>query len=133
MVATLIYSEKCTFCLEILTFLKSNPVLVPFLKPHDINIHGVPQGLKKVPALVQENGNTLIGIEVLRWLENMVPVNFEGNSREVGSVFDEPWDGVGDSFPLDNYGISLSPNMTKELEEKIAKPVMDSYAKQSKT
>jgi len=121
MVATLIVSEKCPHCMELIAFIRDHPVLIPLVKPHDINRQGVPQGLKKVPALLQENGELLVGIEVLRWLENMIPVHFEGNGHEVGALIDEPYDGVGDSFALDSYGVQLAPPMTKELEERISK------------
>jgi hypothetical protein len=121
MVATLFVSEKCEACLAVVGFIRDHPILIPMIKPHDINRQGVPSGLKRVPALLQDNGEVLIGKEVLRWLENMIPVKFEGNAREVGAYIDEVYDGVGDSFALDSYGIQLAPPMTKDLENKISK------------
>jgi hypothetical protein len=106
--------------MELIDFVQRHPVLIPMMKPHDINRQGVPKGLKKVPALLQDNGILIVGLEVLRWMENMVPVSFDGNPTSQGYSFSEPFDGIGDSFALDSYGVQLAPPMTKELEEKIA-------------
>jgi guanylate kinase len=44
------------------------------------------------------------------------------------SNFDEPADEIGDNFPLDAYGISLAPPLTKELQARIDRSVNDAYA-----
>ncbi len=129
MAGMLVFSEKCPYCLEVLNFIKDHPVLIPIVKTHNINRQGVPEGLKRVPVVITSTGERHSGIEVLRWLEAMIPTNFEGgwcSSCAVAS-FDEPFDEIGDGFPLDAYGISLAPPMTKTLQKKIDTSVNEAY------
>ncbi len=128
----LIYAENCPYCIDILQFIQQNPVLIPMIKPHNINRQGVPKGVTRVPVLVTSSGERHVGIEVLRWLENMIPTTFEGNESKYGYNFDEPFDGIGDSFPIDSYGIELSPVLTKSMKEKIEKPLNEAYADMKK-
>lgn len=128
MSGTLIFAENCPYSLEVINFIREHPVIIPFVKTHNINKQGVPNGVTRVPMIVTSSGEKHVGIEVLRWLENLVPVTFEGSESKVGYSFDEPFDGVGDSFPLDAYGISLSPPITKELNDRINKPLNEAYA-----
>lgn len=130
MAGVLIFSEKCPYCMEVLTFIKDHPVLIPMVKTHNINRQGVPDGVERVPMIITSAGERHVGIEVLRWLESMVPTNFEGGwcSDCAAASFDEPFDEIGDGFPLDAYGISLAPPMTRELKNKIDKPVTEAYS-----
>jgi hypothetical protein len=129
MAGVLVFSEKCPYCLEVLNFIKEHPVLIPIVKTHNINRQGVPDGLKRVPAVITSSGEKHIGVEVIRWLEAMIPTNFEGGwcSTCTGTSFDEPPDEIGDGFPLDAYGISLAPPLTKDLQKKIDKSVNEAY------
>jgi len=128
MAAVLIVSDKCTYCLETIDFIKNHPVLIPLIKIHDIKLHGVPPGIKRVPVLITSDNKEMMGLEVIRWLEMNVPCTFEGSCGiEMGSNFNEPADEIGDYFPLDSYGISLEPIVTKELQSKIDKPLSDAY------
>lgn len=130
MSAVLIFSERCPYCIEVLNFIKEHPVLIPMIKTHDIGRYGVPDGVQRVPMIITSNGEKHVGIEVLRWIENMIPTTFEGlcSSGKGCSPFDEPFDEVGDGFPLDSYGMSLSPNITKDIQSKIDKPIAEAYA-----
>ena len=129
MAGILVFSEKCPYCLEVLNFIKEHPVLIPIVKTHNINRQGVPEGIKRVPVVITSNGERHTGIEVLRWLEAMIPTNFEGGwcSTCTGTSFDEPFDEIGDGFPLDAYGISLAPPLTNDLQKKIDKSVNEAY------
>lgn len=128
----LIYAENCPYCRDIIEFVQNNPVLIPMLKTHNINRQGVPKGVSRVPVLITSQGEQHVGIEVLRWMENMIPTTFEGNSTNSGYSFDEPFDGVGDGFPIDSYGMELSPNLTHDLKNKIEKPLNEAYADMKK-
>lgn len=130
MAGVLVISEKCPYCIEVMNFIKDHPVLIPMIKTHNINREGVPQGITRVPVLITPTNERHMGIEVLRWLETMIPTNFEGNwcSGCAVASFDEPFDEIGDGFPLDAYGISLAPPITKELKQKIDRSVNDAYA-----
>ena len=130
MAGVLIFGEKCPYCIEVLTFIKDHPVLIPMIKTHNINRQGVPDGVERVPMIITSSGERHVGIEVLRWLEAMVPTNFEGGwcSECAGASFDEPFDEIGDGFPIDAYGITLAPPMTRDLQNKIDKSVNEAYA-----
>lgn len=131
MAGVLVFSEKCPYCLEVLNFIKDHPVLLPIIKTHNINRQGVPDSsIKRVPVIITSTGERHTGMEVIRWLETMIPTNFEGGwcSSCNSYSFDEPFDEVGDGFPLDAYGISLSPPLTKDLQRKIDKSVNEAYA-----
>jgi hypothetical protein len=130
MSAILIYSsQRCRYCAEVIEFIKSNPVIIPLIKTHDIITEGVPRGIDRVPTIVTSTGEKHVDIEVLRWLENMIPTTFEGCANcKLASSFDEPYDGIGDGFPIDAYGISLLPQITPELQARIDKPIGDAYA-----
>ncbi len=134
MSGVLIFSEKCPYCMEVLNFIKDHPILIPMVKTHEISRNGVPEGITRVPAIITSHGERHVGIEVLRWLENMIPTSFEGKcSMEGGACpFDEPFDEIGDGFPLDSYGMSLSPHITKDLQQKIDKPLGEAYAEVKK-
>jgi hypothetical protein len=128
--AVLIYSsKKCTYCAEVIGFIKNNPVIIPFIKTHDIVYEGVPKGIERVPTIMTSKGEKHIGIEVLRWLEGMIPTHFEGCTQcKLATTFDEPYDGIGEGFPIDAYGISLAPPITKELQARIERPLNEAYA-----
>lgn len=130
MAGVLVFSEKCPYCVDVLSFIREHPVLIPMIKTHNINRQGVPDGVKRVPMIITSSGERHTGIEVLRWLETMIPVNFEGGwcSDCAAANFDEPPDEIGDAFPLDAYGISLAPPMTKDLQRKVEKPINEAYA-----
>lgn len=128
MSAVLIYADNCKYCHEVISFVRDHPVIIPMIRTHNINKQGIPDGVVRVPMIVTSSGEKYIGLEALRWIENIVPTTFEGNTGNLGYSFDEPFDGVGDGFPLDSYGMPLSPQLTKDLKEKIDKPLNEAYA-----
>jgi hypothetical protein len=128
MSAVLVYGETCKYCQEVISFIREHPILIPIIRTHNINRQGVPEGINRVPVIITSSGERHVGLEALRWLENMVPTTFEGNSNNSGYSFDEPFDGVGDGFPLDSYGMPLSPHISTEIKERIDKPLNEAYA-----
>lgn len=124
----LVYGENCKYCTEVISFIRENPVLMPLIRTHNINRQGVPDGITRVPMVITSSGERHVGLEVLRWLENMIPTTFEGNESGFGYNFDEPFDGVGDGFSLDSYGMTLSPMITRDLKDRIDKPLNEAYA-----
>lgn len=128
--ALLLFSTKCSHSVDILKFINKEPQLKSVIRLHDIGIHGVPPQLrsqvKSVPALVTNNNQILIGSEVRNWLQSIIPaaefVNCNLNGYcSMSSLADD--DDVGSFFDLGNYGQSLQPYMTPELQEKISKKV----------
>ena len=128
--ALLVYSDKCKWSADIMNFIKTQPSLIEIVRFHNINTAGVPsKKITRVPTLVTNEGQMLVGAEVKNWLMSMIPNDFDS------------WDGTGNLcsnldgtenaclFDLDKYGESLQPIMTPELEEKISMNVTEAMQK----
>jgi len=95
-----------------------------------VNTQGIPRNfqnkINRVPTMLTKNGKILVGNEIKNWLDSLLPKkeidhggfgdvcsmsSIDGNERDTSL------------FYLDNYGQSLQPAMTKELEEKISRDV----------
>lgn len=133
--AMLVFSQKCKHSLEILNFLESTPQLKTMVQIHDVNRLGVPpqysKQITRVPTLLTKNGKILVGKEIKTWLESLLPNNFvncdlklcRGLGAGMASFDGSEEDNGENMFLLDNYGQSLQPAMTTELQNKINKPV----------
>ena len=134
MAALLLFSTKCKHSMEILQFVESNPQLKSMVQLHDVNKLGIPAQHKKqisrVPTMLTKNGKILVGNEIKAWLESLMPNSFQNcdvNSCKGfggGLASFDGSDNMDDNiFSLDNYGQSLQPAMTPELQLKINKAV----------
>lgn len=131
----LVYSPNCPHSIDIIEYVKNNPQLKQLVKFHNINTQGIPYNYKssitRVPTMLTKNGKLLVGKEIKNWLTSLLPNNslqhheFGGFGSSMSSI-----DGKDDDdgvFNLDNYGVSLQPAMTKELEERINRSVNEAY------
>ena len=118
--ATLVYSDRCTHCMDIIQFIQATPSLKPLVKYHNINKLGVPSAqIKRVPTLVTKENNIHVGAEVKNWLMSMMPCDFkEYQSADIGMANLDQTDG-DNFFALDNYGVSLKPEVTAEVQARI--------------
>lgn len=133
--ALLIYSTKCKHSMEILMYINDTPQLKQIVRLHDVNQLGIPQQyagkLNRVPTLLTQNGKMLVGNEVKQWLSSLLPAqemstwDVSGKCRGLTSSLDG--DDGDDFFDLGNYGQSLQPAMTPELQAKISRSVADAY------
>jgi len=133
MAALLVYSPKCTHSIEILNFLQSTPQLQQMIQLHDVNRLGVPsqyaRQITRVPTMLTKNGKILVGKEIKSWLDSMMPNTFSNcdlkTCKGFGSLasFDGTEDQSDDIFSLDNYGQSLQPAITPDLQAKISQKV----------
>ena len=131
MSSTLIYSDKCKHSMSVIHFINTHPQLKQMLSFHNINTLRVPdRRITRVPTLVTKQGNLLVGNEIKIWLESLLP-NEITNCDLCGSGLGiSNLSGVDDSdglFSLDNYGVSLQPNMTEELKAKIDRSVSQAF------
>jgi len=132
--ALLIYSPKCKFSSEILEFVDKTPSLKSIVSYHDISTRGIPPDYRdkitRVPTMITKNGKFLVGSEVKQWLSSIMPDTWVsaglGGGIGASSIADDS--GGGDFFELDNYGQSLQPALTPELEAKINRDVKDAHA-----
>jgi len=129
----LIYSPKCSHSLDIIDYIKRRPQIAQLVNYHNVNTQGIPpqyaHKITRVPTLLTKNGKFLIGNEIKNWLESLLPSN-DINSCDFGMCSMTSLDGEGNSdiFGLDDYGRSLQPPMTAELEEKINRDVSQTYS-----
>lgn len=130
----LIYSPRCAHSLDIVDFIQKNKTFQQMVKFHNINVHGIPQQYKnsitRVPTLLTQNGKILVGNEIKAWFESLLPTNDFGGCGFGAGCAVSSIDGNDDDdgiFSLDNYGRSLQPAMTKELEQRITMSVSDAY------
>jgi hypothetical protein len=95
---------------------------------------GVPsRNITRVPTLITNDGKLLVGNDVRKWIEMMKPDERVDEYMPAGlatSMLDESDENTaGDLFDLDNFHMTLAPQMTRELEEKISRKVTDAYQK----
>jgi len=126
----LISSPKCKHSVEVINFIKKHKQLQQIVQYHNVTINGIPPEFQakitRVPTMLTKNGKILIGKEIQNWLESLLPVH-ELETCGFGGITSSTLDGepTGEMFGLDDYGRSLQPAMTPELEEKISRKVDD--------
>jgi hypothetical protein len=129
--ALLVYSDNCNYCMETITYIKTQPTLLQILRFHNISTNGVPSPqIKRVPSLVTNEGKMYVGAEVRGWLESMIPediTSFSVNNFSITNLEDN--DDDGNFFSLDMYGVPLQPVVTPELSKKISKNVTEGINK----
>lgn len=126
----LIYSPRCKHSMEIISYINSHAQLKQIVHYHNINTQGIPPAYRdkitRVPTMLTKNGKILVGAEIKNWLESLLPtkdIEHCGLGGLCSMTTLDNNDNDSDIFPLDNYGQSLQPAMTRELEEKISRNV----------
>ena len=128
----LIYSPQCNHSLDIIDYIQKNENLKQIVSYHNINKLGIPPQFKnkisRVPTMLTKNGKLLVGNEIKNWLESLLPVKeIEMAGFGTCAMTTLEGEGIDDMFGIDNYGVSLQPPKTVELEEKISRSVNDAY------
>lgn len=78
--------------------------------------------------MLTKNGKFLVGNEIRNWLESLLPVEDLGACGFGGcSMTTFEGETNSDIFSLDDYGRTLQPPMTAELESKINRDVAQAY------
>ncbi len=133
MAGVLIFSPKCNHCREIISYIQGNKQLSTMIQYHNINTQGIPQQyigqITRVPTMLTSDRKFLIGNEIKVWLTSLLPSEISQCSL-VGCMGVSAIDGDEDDgymFALDNYGQTLQPAMTPELQAKINKKVTDAF------
>ena len=126
----LVFSPKCKHSVEVIEYIKKHKELQQIVQYHNVTVAGIPPEFRtkitRVPTMLTKNGKILVGRAIHNWLESLLPVQ-ELETCDFGSIFSSTLDGEPntDMFGLDDYGKSLQPAMTRELEEKISRKVED--------
>ena len=131
----LIYSPRCKHSMEVIEYINRQPQLKQIVGFHNVNTQGIPPAyrnkINRVPTMLTKNGKILVGNEIKNWLDSLLPNKEVSNWGFSGACSMTTLDGDDndtDIFTLDNYGQSLQPAMTRELEEKISRDVSKGIA-----
>ena len=132
--ATLVYSDRCPYCAQVIQEIRENPALIHMIHFHNVSELGVPsKQITRVPTLVTNDGKIIVGNDVRQWIESMKPeqnVEEFDQSTLAASMLDESdANESGDFFDIEHFHRSLAPPMTRDLEEKINRKVQDAYQK----
>ena len=128
----LIFSPKCSHSVDIMNYINRHSQLKQIVQFHNVNTMGIPPQYRtkitRVPTMLTKNGKILVGKEIQNWLESLLPVQ-DLDTCDFGRCEMTTLDGESSSvlFGLDDYGRSLQPAMTPELEAKISRSVADAY------
>ena len=132
----LIYSPRCKHSMDVIEYINQHQQLKQLVHYHNVNTQGIPPNyqnkINRVPTMLTKNGKILVGTEIKNWLDSLLPAK-EVTHSSIGAFGcsmtsldnDKP---PTDPFALDDYGRSLQPPMTKELEEKINREVSKGVA-----
>jgi hypothetical protein len=130
--ALLVYSDRCQYSADILTYIRTQPALLEIVRFHNVTELGVPsKKITRVPTLVTNEGKMYVGSEVRTWLEQMAPCEFDCWDASGGYCANLDGSDIPTLFELDMYGKPLQPVLTPELESKIGKNVNDAYQDRS--
>jgi hypothetical protein len=131
----LIYSPRCKHSMDIIEYISKVPQLKQLVHYHNINTQGIPPNyrnkISRVPTMLTKNGKILVGNEIRNWLDSLLPkkeVEHSGIGAFGCSMSTLDGNDTTEMFRLDEYGRSLQPAMTKELEEKINREVSKGMA-----
>lgn len=128
----LIFSPKCTHSMDLVEYVNRHSQLKQLVHFHNVNTMGIPPQYRtkitRVPTMLTKNGKILVGKEIHNWLESLLPVQ-DLETCGFGKCEMTTLDGESNTeiFGLDQYGRSLQPAMTPELEAKINRNVSDAY------
>jgi predicted thioredoxin/glutaredoxin len=123
--ATLIYSDQCINCYELIEYIKTKPALHTIVKYHHIN-EGVPNGVTKVPSLITSDGNLYVGNQVKTYLQSLIPNKIE--KFQYGKISSKRLDNQnlgGKYFSVRNYGNNI---INPDPDERVNIPVNDALA-----
>lgn len=122
--------------MDVVDYINKHQQLKQLVHYHNVNTQGIPPNyqnkINRVPTMLTKNGKILVGNEIKNWLDSLLPAKEVTHSSigAFGCSMTSLDDDVPqtDLFSLDDYGRSLQPPMTKELEEKISREVSKGVA-----
>jgi len=121
--------------MDVIEYINKIPQLKQLVHYHNINTQGIPPNyrnkINRVPTMLTKNGKILVGNEIKNWLDSLLPkkeVEHSGIGAFGCSMTSLDGNDNTSMFSLDDYGKSLQPAMTKELEEKINREVSKGVA-----
>ena len=113
--ATLIYSDKCINCYEVIEFIKTEESLHSVVSYHHIR-DGVPADVNNVPSLITENGELYVGKKnIENFLKKIIP------KPKLSSM-------KSGYFKISDFGKIKTPVMTEEFKKRTEMSISDAIA-----
>ena len=130
--ALLFYSDRCSHSIDLLKWLDKHQQVSKLIRRHDVSIHGVPpkfrQSVKSVPTVITQQGQVMVGQQCMAWVNSLIPPQEVGGMGGYEGLTNLEDDSGGQGmFTLDNYGQSIQPQITTEMEARINSTVTDAY------
>lgn len=130
--ALLFYSDRCSHSAELFKWLDKHPQVSKMIRRHNVTVHGVPPKFKKtvksVPTIVTQQGQVMVGSQCIAWVNSLIPPQEVGGMGGYAGLTNLEDDSGGPGmFTLDNYGQSIQPQITAEMEARINSTVTDAY------
>lgn len=125
----LVTSNRCPHCKELVNMIGENSQIRSVIASHVIEINGLPNKnmqIERVPTIITASGKRFVGQECIKWIESLLPVDeieYHDMGCLQGASLNDNEENGGSLFSLNDYGQSLQPPMTKELQDKISKKV----------
>lgn len=123
--ATLVYSDKCKNCYEIVEYIKTKPALHTIVRYHHVD-QGVPNGITKVPTLVTADGMLYVGNQIRPYLQTLAPDKIErvalGSKMNTKRLDNQS---NGKYFSVNDYGKRI---VSSTSDPRIERSVMDNLS-----
>jgi predicted thioredoxin/glutaredoxin len=123
--ATLVYSDKCRNCYELIEYIKTKPPLHTIVRYQHVD-DGVPNGVTKVPSLITSDGMLYVGNQIRPYLQTLAPDKIERVSLG-GKLSTKRLDNQsnGKYFSVNDYGKRI---VTSTYDPRIERSVMDNLS-----
>jgi hypothetical protein len=112
--ATLIYSDKCRLCFDVVEYIKTQESLHSVVSYHHIR-DGIPDGITRVPSLITGEELLVGKSDILKFLESIVPKPKLGGVKQ-------------NLFKFADYGKMKQPIMTEEFKARTEMKIEDAIA-----
>ncbi len=130
----LVFSPRCQHSRDTLAFLQAYPQLRQIVQLHDVSVSGIPpqyaRYITRVPTLLTKDGKILVGNEIRAWFSSLMPTSITNKaiggakSGKLSSLTSlDGSDGSASLFNLNDYGKSLQPAITPEMQARINQKV----------
>lgn len=130
--ALLFYSDRCSHSADLSKWLDKHPQISKMIRRHNVTVHGVPakfrNTIKSVPTIMTQQGQVMVGKQCIAWVNSLIPPQEVGGMGGYEGLTNLEDDSGGPGmFSLDNYGQSIQPQITPDMEARINSTVTDAY------
>jgi hypothetical protein len=122
--ATLVYSDKCKNCYDLIEYIKTKPALHTIVRYQHVE-QGVPNGVTKVPSLITSDGILYIGNQIKPYLQTLAPDKIEKYQFSKMNIKRLDNQTNGKYFSVNDYGKRI---VSSTSDPRIDRSVMDNLS-----